>query len=62
MIQEADITFTSTGAQEPILTNESLKNINIENSRKMLVDISVPRNIYIENAIDGIDTYDVDDL
>jgi len=63
-ILESDIVFTSTSSTGCIITKDGLEKINAGRSHPILfVDISVPRNIEEEcNEVDGIFSYDVDDL
>jgi len=61
-LSTCSLVFTSTGAEEPIITPEQLSTLN-RRSSLMLVDIGVPRNIAAGvNALSGVDSYDVDDL
>ena len=54
--------FTSTGADDPIINRQRLEAIERQ-SRLMLVDIGVPRNISSDAAeVAGTLSYDVDDL
>jgi glutamyl-tRNA reductase len=54
--------FTSTGADDPIITVERLNQLN-RRSSLMLVDIGVPRNIASGvGDLTGVESYDVDDL
>jgi glutamyl-tRNA reductase len=54
--------FTSTGAEDPIITAERLRALN-RRSSLMLVDIGVPRNISSDaDELPGVDSFDVDDL
>jgi len=61
-VGQADITFASTGASEPILTAENLD--GVLTSKAMLIDISVPRNIAadVKEMSDSVQSYNVDDL
>jgi len=63
----ADISFASTGASEPILNASNLGDVlssNHPEARKMLIDISVPRNIDadVKDMADNVTAYNVDDL
>jgi glutamyl-tRNA reductase len=54
--------FTSTAADEPIITADRLSKLN-RRSSLMLVDIGVPRNIAADvSGLSGVDSFDVDDL
>jgi glutamyl-tRNA reductase len=62
-IAMSDITFTSTGATEPILDRAKLEGCLTPGQALMLVDISVPRNVHANVLeIDQIQCYNVDDL
>ncbi|MEY3963045.1 MAG: hypothetical protein RLZZ106_300 [Cyanobacteriota bacterium] len=61
-LSTCSLVFTSTGADEPIITVERLEKLN-RRSSLMLVDIGVPRNIAAGvGDLSGVDSYDVDDL
>ncbi|KAA8498367.1 Glutamyl-tRNA reductase [Porphyridium purpureum] len=61
-VSKADITFASTGAEEPILFEDNLRPV-LDGNRAMLIDISVPRNVAEDvGNIDGVNAYNVDDL
>lgn len=61
-LSTCSLVFTSTGADEPIITAERLGQLN-RRSSLMLVDIGVPRNISADvSELRGIAAYDVDDL
>lgn len=61
-LSTCSLVFTSTGAEEPIITAERLAALN-RRSSLMLVDIGVPRNISTDaGELPGVDAYDVDDL
>lgn len=61
-LSTCSLVFTSTGADEPIITADRLAGLN-RRSSLMLVDIGVPRNITNESGeLPGVDAYDVDDL
>ena len=61
-LSTCSLVFTSTGADEPIITAERLGQLN-RRSSLMLVDIGVPRNISADvSELSGIAAYDVDDL
>jgi glutamyl-tRNA reductase len=61
-LSTCSLVFTSTGAEEPIITAERLAALN-RRSSLMLIDIGVPRNISPDaGELQGVDAYDVDDL
>ena len=61
-LSTCSLVFTSTGAEEPIITAERLEALN-RRSSLMLVDIGVPRNISADAAaVAGVSSFDVDDL
>ena len=61
-LSTCSLVFTSTAADEPIITAERLHGLN-RRSCLMLVDIGVPRNIAADVAgVTGVQSYDVDDL
>ena len=61
-LSTCSLVFTSTGADDPIITAERLGQLN-RRSSLMLVDIGVPRNISADvSELSGIAAYDVDDL
>ncbi|MEN9766044.1 glutamyl-tRNA reductase [Vulcanococcus sp.] len=61
-LSTCSLVFTSTGADDPIITAERLGKLN-RRSSLMLVDIGVPRNISADVAdLSGVDAFDVDDL
>jgi glutamyl-tRNA reductase len=61
-LSTCSLVFTSTGADDPIITAERLSKLN-RRSSLMLVDIGVPRNISADVAdLAGVDSFDVDDL
>jgi glutamyl-tRNA reductase len=61
-LSTCSLVFTSTGADEPIITAERLAALN-RRSSLMLVDIGVPRNISTDaGELQGVDAFDVDDL
>lgn len=61
-LSTCSLVFTSTGADDPIITSDRLGRLN-RRSSLMLVDIGVPRNIAAGVAdLSGVDSYDVDDL
>ena len=61
-LSTCSLVFTSTAAEEPIITAQRLAALN-RRSSLMLVDIGVPRNIAADTAgLPGVQSYDVDDL
>ena len=61
-LSTCSLVFTSTAAEEPIITAERLANLN-RRSSLMLIDIGVPRNIAADVVeLEGVGSYDVDDL
>jgi glutamyl-tRNA reductase len=61
-LSTCSLVFTSTAAEEPIITGARLTGLN-RRSSLMLIDIGVPRNISADTAeLAGVQFYDVDDL
>ena len=61
-LSTCSLVFTSTAAEDPIITAERLSALN-RRSSLMLVDIGVPRNISADTAeLPGVASFDVDDL
>ena len=61
-LSTCSLVFTSTAAEEPIITAERLQGLN-RRSSLMLIDIGVPRNIAADVAsLGGVGAFDVDDL
>ena len=61
-LSTCSLVFTSTAADEPIITAARLARLN-RRSSLMLIDIGVPRNIAADVAdLAGVGAYDVDDL
>ncbi|MFM7314091.1 MAG: glutamyl-tRNA reductase, partial [Cyanobium sp.] len=61
-LSTCSLVFTSTGAEEPIITAQRLSALN-RRSSLMLVDIGVPRNISTDAGdLQGVESFDVDDL
>ena len=61
-LSTCSLVFTSTGAEDPIITAERLAALN-RRSSLMLIDIGVPRNISTDaGELTGVDAFDVDDL
>ena len=62
-VAQSDLSFTSTGATQPILTKANLEPIVDANGDLVLIDISVPRNVAADvTGVNGIRCYNVDDL
>ncbi|KMM17798.1 glutamyl-tRNA reductase [Synechococcus sp. GFB01] len=61
-LSTCSLVFTSTAAEEPIITGARLEKLN-RRSSLMLIDIGVPRNIAADVAgVEGVQAFDVDDL
>ena len=61
-LSTCSLVFTSTAAEEPIITADRLKGLN-RRSSLMLIDIGVPRNIAADvSGLSGVGAFDVDDL
>ncbi|MEB3297345.1 MAG: glutamyl-tRNA reductase, partial [Cyanobacteriota bacterium] len=61
-LSTCSLVFTSTGAEEPIITAPRLAGLN-RRSSLMLIDIGVPRNISADTGnLPGVQFFDVDDL
>ena len=61
-LSTCSLVFTSTAADDPIITASRLSALN-RRSSLMLVDIGVPRNISADTAdLPGVASFDVDDL
>jgi glutamyl-tRNA reductase len=61
-LSTCSLVFTSTGADQPIITAGRLAALN-RRSSLMLVDIGVPRNISTDAGdLPGVESFDVDDL
>ena len=61
-LSTCSLVFTSTAADDPIITASRLSALN-RRSSLMLVDIGVPRNISADTTdLPGVASYDVDDL
>jgi glutamyl-tRNA reductase len=61
-LSTCSLVFTSTAADDPIITAHRLSALN-RRSSLMLVDIGVPRNISADTAdLPGVASFDVDDL
>ncbi|MEO1001683.1 MAG: glutamyl-tRNA reductase [Cyanobacteria bacterium J06638_7] len=61
-LSTCSLVFTSTAAEEPIISAARLAGLN-RRSSLMLVDIGVPRNISADTAaLSGVQSFDVDDL
>ncbi len=56
-IAEADVVLVSTGAMEPVIFSKDLENLGA----KLVIDLSVPRNVDVEaRNLEGITLVDVD--
>ena len=61
-LSTCSLVFTSTAADEPVITAERLSGLN-RRSSLMLIDIGVPRNISSDAGdLAGVEAFDVDDL
>jgi glutamyl-tRNA reductase len=61
-LSTCSLVFTSTAAEDPIITRTRLATLN-RRSSLMLIDIGVPRNISADAAeLGGVESFDVDDL
>lgn len=61
-LSTCSLVFTSTAADEPMITRERLQPLN-RRSNLMLIDIGVPRNISADvTELPGVLRFDVDDL
>jgi glutamyl-tRNA reductase len=61
-LSTCSLVFTSTAAEEPIITADRLQGLNRRLSL-MLIDIGVPRNISADaGELSGVEAFDVDDL
>ena len=61
-LSTCSLVFTSTAAEEPIITAARLADLN-RRSSLMLIDIGVPRNISTDAGdLPGVQSFDVDDL
>ena len=61
-LSTCSLVFTSTAAEEPIITADRLQGLN-RRSSLMLIDIGVPRNIAADvSGLSGVGAFDVDDL
>ena len=58
-VTDADVVIVATGAPDPVLTQEGIPDV-VDSASKLLIDISMPRNI--DPQIDGIAGYTVYDL
>jgi glutamyl-tRNA reductase len=64
-LAQADIVLSSTGAQRPIITVETMRPLlrKRKNRPMFFIDIAVPRDIDpLVNTLDNIYLYDIDDL
>jgi glutamyl-tRNA reductase len=61
-LSTCSLVFTSTAAEEPVITASRLEHLN-RRSSLMLIDIGVPRNISSDvSQLTGVESFDVDDL
>jgi len=61
-LSTCSLVFTSTAAEEPIITADRLRGLNRRLSL-MLIDIGVPRNISADaGELSGVEAFNVDDL
>ena len=61
-LSTCSLVFTSTAAEEPLISAGRLAGLN-RRSSLMLIDIGVPRNISADaGELGGVDSFDVDDL
>jgi glutamyl-tRNA reductase len=61
-LSTCSLVFTSTAAEEPVITASRLVHLN-RRSSLMLIDIGVPRNISSDvSELPGVESFDVDDL
>lgn len=61
-LSTCSLVFTSTAAEEPMISRARLQNLN-RRSSLMLIDIGVPRNIHSDvSDLPGVMRFDVDDL
>jgi glutamyl-tRNA reductase len=61
-LSTCSLVFTSTAAEEPVITASRLAGLN-RRSSLMLIDIGVPRNISADaGELSGVEAFDVDDL
>ena len=62
-VAASHITFTSTGATEPILNRAKLATALVGDCSLVLFDISVPRNVDADvQGMENVQSYNVDDL
>ncbi len=64
-LPEADIVIVSTGAKEPILKKEHMKDVvkKRKGNPVFIIDISVPRNVSEDvNDVENVYLYNIDDL
>ena len=61
-LSTCSLVFTSTAAEDPVITASRLEHLN-RRSSLMLIDIGVPRNISSDvSQLAGVESFDVDDL
>ena len=62
-LESVDIIIFSTSSKKPLLTDKDLINIDSKRNKKIiLVDLSVPRNIIINNNYNNVGLVDLDKL
>ncbi|WP_287127869.1 glutamyl-tRNA reductase [Candidatus Cyanaurora vandensis] len=62
-VTEADLVFTSTATQEPILARRHLEHLELGSRTLTFFDIGMPRNVAPDvNQVPGVWSYNVDDL
>lgn len=63
-LPEVDIVIVSTGASQPIIRKEDIKQaVKLKKNHLFIIDISVPRNVEDSvNEIEGVYLYNIDDL
>ena len=62
-LESVDIIIFSTSSKKPLLTDKDLLHIDSKRNKKIiLVDLSVPRNIIINNNYNNVELVDLDKL
>ena len=62
-LESVDIIIFSTSSKKPLLTDKDLLHIDSKRNKKIiLVDLSVPRNIIINNKYNNVELVDLDKL
>lgn len=63
VLKDADILFTSTSSQVPLLTASEINNaFSLYAKPKLILDLAIPRDVEAENLNDKIDYYDIERL